>query len=191
MPLRKPFFTILLFAMLELSVSVKASGGTAVLDASLAPEEEATLLFMREEEKLARDVYLTMHQIYQSYDGSAIFENIAESEQRHMDAIKELLDKYRLDDPAQEAIGEFTDPGLQSLYDELIARGRESFLEALFVGALIEEKDMVDIQLAIDESTHDDIIRVYEQLLDGSKNHLRAFIRQIELLGVDYQAILN
>ena len=144
---------------------------------------------MREEEKLARDVYLTMYEFYKSYDGSSIFKNIAKSEQSHMDALKKLLDKYQLDDPAQENIGEFTNTDLQALYAELVIKGRESYLSALEVGVTIEEKDMIDIQLAIDEAEqYPDLIKVYSNLLDGSKNHLRAFTSQIERLDPEYPA---
>ena len=77
------------------------------------------MLFMREEEKLARDVYLTLYDAW----GLTPFASIAVSEQSHMNAMLLLL-KYRLPDPAAgKPIGEFTDPDLQALYDTLIARG--------------------------------------------------------------------
>jgi len=149
MSIKKPFL-IILFFLFGFSASALASIGNTVSTLPLTHEEEETLLFMREEEKLARDVYLKLYEFWESHDGSSIFKNIAESEQLHMDALKTLLDKYRLEDPAQESIGEFTNQDLQTLYNELLARGQESFLGALEVGVLIEEKDMVDIQLAID-----------------------------------------
>ncbi len=175
MSIKKPFL-IILFFLFGFSASALASIGNTVSTLPLTHEEEETLLFMREEEKLARDVYLTLYEFWESHDGSSIFKNIAESEQLHMDALKTLMDKYQLDDPAQESIGEFTNQDLQTLYNELLARGQESFLGALEVGVLIEEKDMVDIQLAIDEAQHPDLINVYSNLLDGSKNHLLAFL---------------
>lgn len=190
MSMKKPFIIILFFILLEFSGSVAAARRIAV-SVPLTPEEAKTLLFMREEEKLARDVYLTMYELYKPNDGSIIFKDIASSEQSHMDALKKLLDKYLLDDPAQNNIGKFTDPNLQDLYDELLARGQQSFLEALGVGVLIEEKDMVDIEVAIDKAEHTDLVKVYGNLLDGSKNHLRAFMSQIETLDSEYRAILH
>ena len=160
-------------------------GGSGVLSAT----EIESLQFMREEEKLARDVYLTLYDVW----NVEIFNNIASAEQQHMDAIKSLLDKYALVDPVTDvnSIGDFHNPTLQSLYTELVERGvneEESALEALWVGGYIEEVDMRDIQEAIDEANHADIINVYENLLKGSRNHLRAFVGKIEDEGDVYEA---
>jgi len=147
----------------------------------LSENEETDLLFMREEEKLARDTYLTF---YEAWD-FAVFSNIASSEQMHMSALLKLLKKYKLPDPAAgNDIGEFTNDDLQVLYNTLIAQGLggKDALEALKVGGLIEEKDMVDIKDAIFRSDHADIDAVYESLLCGSRNHLRAFAKNIEAL---------
>lgn len=159
------------------------AGGEEVL--SLSQTEADTLSFMREEEKLARDVYFQMIAVY----GSKIFYNIAESEQTHMDAIETLLDKYGLDDPAVPIFGVFNDTEFQVLYDELVAQGDDSKLDALMVGALIEEVDIEDLQTAIDQTDKYDLESVYGNLMSGSKNHLRAFVSQIELLsGENYEA---
>jgi hypothetical protein len=151
-------------------------------------EEAADMLFMREEEKLARDVYLTLYDAWRL----APFANISVSEQKHMNAMLLLLRKYRLPDPAVgNAIGEFTDRELQKLYDKLVADGMRSAEEALQVGGLIEEVDMEDIQSAIDRSTQSDIDAVYEKLMCGSRNHLRAFARTYTALtGMPYEAQL-
>ena len=150
----------------------------------LSDDEAATLKFMREEEKLARDVYLAMYERW----GAAIFSNIAKSEQRHMDALKSLLDKYGLPDPAPQKIGVFSDLSLQELYNELISRGQQSVLDAYRVGGLIEEVDIKDLKDAIEETDRVDLERVYMNLLSGSYNHLRAFVSHIESLGVPYVA---
>ena len=151
---------------------------------TLSEAEAATLQFMREEEKLARDVYLAMYDKWRS----TIFENIAESEQRHMDAIKTLLDKYEIKDPASSELGVFNDPDLQALYGELIDRGLLSELDAFMVGALIEEVDIEDLDIAIDETDKTDLEAVYGNLLGGSINHLKAFVAHIEALGITYEA---
>lgn len=159
------------------------AGGEEIL--LLSQTEADTLNFMREEEKLARDVYLVMF----TYWSSKSFTNIAESEQAHMDAIKKLLDKYGLPDPVDPEIGVFNDTELQHLYDDLVVQGANSKLDALMVGALIEEVDIEDLQTAIDQTDKQDLDRVYGNLMSGSKNHLRAFVSQIELLsGEDYEA---
>ena len=140
------------------------------------------LTYMREEEKMARDVYLVMYEKW----GAAIFSTIAGSEQRHMDTMKKMLDKYGLPDPAQPAAGVFTDLDLQDKYDLLVSSGSLSYLDGLYVGATIEEIDMVDIQHAIEVTTHLDLLRAYQNLLEGSKNHLRAFVRALANQGVTY-----
>lgn len=148
----------------------------------LSQVEIDSLLFMREEEKVARDSYLVLGELW----GMVIFANISEAEQRHLDAMKALIDCYRLDDPVIDGVGLFTDPNLQQLFDDLVDKGQQSAMEGLYVGALIEETDIVDIQSSIDNSSHDRIISTYESLLCGSRNHLRAFVRQIENNGGSY-----
>jgi hypothetical protein len=106
----------------------------------------------------------------------AIFSNIASSEQSHMDTILKLLKKYHLPDPAASTeIGEFINTDLQELYDYLITKGLSSDLDAIEVGGLIEETDMRDIKEAIESAQQADIDAVFESLICGSRNHLRAF----------------
>jgi len=149
----------------------------------LTTAEEAHLVFLREEEKLARDVYLYLFDLW----GQWVFENISDSEQQHMDAVKNLLDKYNLSDPVADKMeGEFLNGDLQDLYDELIAIGSESKLDALYVGATIEDMDIVDLEQVLEDTEKPDITKVCENLMKGSRNHLRAFAGQIELLGETY-----
>jgi hypothetical protein len=151
---------------------------------TLTEAETATLKFMLEEEKLARDVYLAMQETW----GSTVFVNIAASEQRHMDAIKNLLDKYSVPDPASETIGVFNDQSLQVLYDQLIAGGMLSELDAFMVGGLIEEVDIEDLNHAMEETEKIDLLAVYGNLLSGSVNHLTAFAANVESFGLVYEA---
>lgn len=142
------------------------------------------LLFMREEEKLARDVYINMYEKWEQ----RIFNNISQSEQKHMDAIKILLDRYELDDPiGNDEIGEFENEDLLNLYNGLIEKGNDSLLAALKVGAAIEEIDILDFEEQINDTVdNEDIKLVYNNLLRGSRNHLRAFVRNITNLGETY-----
>ena len=138
----------------------------------LTESEEQNILFMREEEKLARDVYLVMYDLW----GADVFANISESEQRHMDAIKNLITRYGLEDPvAVDVIGEFVDPDLQLLYDKLVKSGEETLEDALLVGVQIEEKDIADLIQALEDTDKRNITRVFQNLLNGSYNHLDAF----------------
>lgn len=140
---------------------------------AISSDEEAGLIFMREEEKLARDVYLTLYDIW----GLTVFNNIAKSEQTHTDTMKMLLDKYQIADPVlDDSIGVFTDYHFTEVFEALVAKGSESLEGALQVGAQIEDLDMKDIVESIEViEGNDDIIMVYEELLKGSRNHLRSF----------------
>jgi hypothetical protein len=143
----------------------------------LSAEEIEGILYMREEEKLARDVYLTL---YEQWDLS-IFQNIANSEQTHMDAIKTLIDRYGLDDPAAgNDVGEFADPTLAALYADLVATGGQSLTDALRVGAAIEEIDILDLEDYVSQTDAWDVQRVYGSLTRGSRNHLRSFVATLE-----------
>ncbi len=151
---------------------------------ALTETEEADLLFMREEEKLARDVYITLFDAW----AAPVFLNISGSEQRHMDAVERLLNRYGLQDPVAsegpEGVGEFVEEDLAALYEALLSAGagdESGLVDALHVGALIEEVDIEDLAEAIERTDKPDIRRTYESLLCGSRNHLRAFARQIEL----------
>ena len=141
------------------------------------------MAFLREEEKLARDVYLYLYKEWEQL----IFVNIAASEQQHMDAVKNLLDKYGIEDPATgNGEGVFTNPELQELYKSLTEQGSTLNLDALIVGATIEDMDIADLQQILSETKKPDITRVCENLMKGSRNHLRAFVGEIELLGATY-----
>ena len=161
---------LILFTLITTGTSMAGSMNKKGNVGILTSAEEAGLLFMREEEKLARDVYLMLFDKW----GLRVFANIAQSEQRHMDAVLYLLGKYGLDDPARDP-GLFQDSDLQDLYDELIAKGETSLVDAIEVGVLIELTDIEDIETLIKQTKKKDIIQVYTNLLNGSYNHLEAF----------------
>lgn len=151
----------------------------------LSQEETDSLIYMREEEKLARDVYLALYDIY----GQQIFYNIAQSEQTHTEAIKLLLEKYDLEDPVSvDERGVFENQELQALYNSLVEQGSQSLLDALTVGATIEDLDIKDLQVANEQADNQDISAVYDNLEKGSRNHIRSFTRMIERNGGTYQA---
>jgi len=146
--------------------------------AGLTPEEQEHLIFLREEEKLARDVYSTLYETW----GSLVLSNIAASEQKHMDAVLRLLVKYGVPDPASAQIGVFSDPKLQDLYRQLVSQGQTSLQDAMKAGAFIEEVDIKDLQIAIDDTNKTDLRRVYGNLEPGSGNHLMAIVSHIEAI---------
>jgi len=153
--------------------------GTGMVDLAVAldADEIADLIFMREEEKLAHDVYMALYETW----GQQIFSNIASSEQTHTDAVARLLERFGIEDPVVSAeLGVFADAGLQSLYDQLVAQGQTSLEDALRVGIAIEELDIVDLEERLERTDNTEIERVYTSLLKGSYNHLAAFVSTLE-----------
>jgi hypothetical protein len=159
------------------------AGVSAAVLVPLTQDEIDTLLWMREEEKLARDVYIKMTEYYPVN----VFSNIAAAEQKHFDAIGRKLDQYGIVDVALPEIGAFFDQDLQARYDDLVAKGRISYVDALFVGVEIEETDLVDLSVAISETDSRPLKRTYSRLLIGSQHHLDSFIKLLEKEGIHYE----
>ena len=157
---------------------------TPLMAADVPTDDVADMLaFMREEEKLAHDVYLLFSEMYAGEEGGPkIFAHITESEQRHSEAVLELLIEYGLPDPAAGLPpGVFQNAELQALYTTLIDVGDSGYTEALGVGVVIEQKDMTDIVAAIELSVaYADIVQVYSNLLASSERHLAAFLKALD-----------
>jgi hypothetical protein len=166
------------------------NGGISELIGSLPYQEvdegeRIDLSYMYQEEKMARDVYLTLKETW----NRLIFQNIANSEQRHMLALKTLFEKYSLPLPlVDDTVGYFADKEIQNLYYELTALGKTSLKQAMTVGATIEDRDIFDLQEALNRTDNTDIKTIYQNLMKGSRNHLRAFTRQLNILGIAYEA---
>ena len=196
----KKYLTIFAIAFVVLSHPVSSLAGpggrqanqesSEVSSYDLSTTEIEYLTFMREEEKLARDVYLTFFERW----GLPIFENIAASEQSHTNAVGNMLAYYNLPDPfIYDNIGAFVNQELTELYNFLVSENNDidvdgdvDVMDALYIGALIEEVDMEDIQYAIDATDHENIFELYNRLMCGSRNHLRAYVGQIENRGEVY-----
>lgn len=149
---------------------------------AITADQAEWLKFMREEEKLARDLYLALSKDYTV----PAFKNIARAEQNHMDAVLTVLNSYSLEDPASTEDGVFNNADLQALYNTLLNKGKISLVEALKVGALVEETDILDLAKVIDMNPGDDLTALTEALMLGSRNHLRAFVRVLKVNGVVY-----
>jgi hypothetical protein len=147
--------------------------------------ELEVLLNMKEEEKLARDVYSALNLKWDKQ----VFSNISKAENTHMNAIIFLLKSYGKDYTEVLEPGKFTNSAFQVLYDELVSNGSVSIEEAWKVGALIEEMDITDLVESISKVTDESIILVFENLEKGSRNHLRAFTRQLTMLGLTYSPV--
>jgi len=181
----KLMYTLLATYML-IGCSKDETGVDSLMDQSileLSTEEQMDLSFLREEEKLARDVYLYNYQLY----GATIFSNIASSEQTHMDKVLELLELAALEDSmTSNEIGSFENEDLALLYTQLTKQSATSLEEALKVGALIEDLDIADIETMMEHTTNSALLSVYSNLVCGSKNHIRAYSRNIEAAGESY-----
>ena len=140
--------------------------------AALTSAEQEGLIHMREEEKLARDVYLTMAERW----NTPVFSNIARSESVHMGALGNQIQQHGLLDPVtDDSIGAFTNPKFTQLYEELVAAGSVSIEGAYEVGRQIEILDIEDLDAALEGTQNETLRRIYQNLRRGSENHLRAF----------------
>jgi hypothetical protein len=149
---------------------------TTTLNDTLNDTEVAGLVWMLEEEKLAHDVYASLYDTW----GVRTFANISDSEAQHMAAVQSVLERYGVTVPSLGGVGVFNDSTLQTLYDDLIAKGNISLEEALRVGAFIEEIDIADLDTRSAQTSNSDILTVYDNLNRGSRNHLRSFVAQLE-----------
>lgn len=175
--------TVIMFITVIVGCSEDTNENEAsIVEVALTQDEINDLLFLREEEKLARDVYLYSFDKY----GATIFNNIAASESSHMNSVLILLNKYDLEDPAMENRGEFKNTELQEIYNYLIELSDISLLEALKVGNIIEDLDIKDLALNEARTEKIDLLSVYGSLKCGSRNHLRNFNNQLILNGGSY-----
>jgi hypothetical protein len=162
-------------SVLILSATALAAAAATVLarpaEATLTLTEKAQILYLKQEEKLARDVY----QVLAAKWGLPAFTRIAASEQTHMNAVDGLITRYGLADTTPTEPGRFSIPELQSLYGQLVTSGTESVARAIEAGVLIEETDIADLEEVLAATRQPDITRVFSNLLAGSRNHLRAF----------------
>jgi hypothetical protein len=117
--------------------------------------------------------------------GKGPFANAAATEATHTEAVRLLIDRYDLADPAPSAtVGIAGNPTFSHLYQEFVTTGSASYVGALKIGARIEELNIKDLKAR--SSTSPDIASVFAELERGSRNHLRAFVRQIERHGAQY-----
>jgi len=154
--------------------SISLTELNSIPNADLTDAQEDGLVYMLEEEKMARDVYLTFNSMY----GQKVFSNISGSEQKHMDSVNQLVIKYNLNFSVSPQVGYFYNNELQTTYNQLIARGSTSLKAALEVGRDIELIDIADLQREL-QNVPADLTLVYQNLLNASYNHLSAFERNL------------
>lgn len=135
----------------------------------LSEAEEASLIFMRQEEKLLRDVYTVFVQTWEI----KIFDQLKMAEQKHMDAIERLLNKYSITDPVtSDEIGVFDDPQFQQKFNDYTAQGIITIPDAMLAGQTMEQEDIDAITNYLLEVDNSDIIKVYTHLKSSSEAHL-------------------
>ncbi len=150
---------------------------------NLSSAEKKSLLKMADEEKLAHDVYVKLYEIYKL----PVFYNISKAESRHHSVVLEMIKKYDIDYTEQNETGKFNNPDYEKLYNQLITKGKSSLVDALKVGAEIEDLDIYDLDNAIDnEIDNNDITAVYENIRRGSYHHLKAFTNVLKRYSETY-----
>lgn len=156
---------------------VSASPKAPVVDKGIATADatESQLVYLIEEEKLAHDVYTAMFDLW----GSRVFGNILKSEETHQSQVLTVMNTRDIADPRKTQLGVFVNSDLQDLYNQLIAKGSKSALDAYEVGVAIEELDIDDLTKMLATAKDADVIAMMENLRKGSENHLRAFNNQI------------
>jgi hypothetical protein len=167
----KTTLLIITFLILANLAVLKTASATKLSEA-----EKEGLQLMREEEKLAHDVYLFLNNKWEL----PIFNNILQAETRHFNAVGFLIENFELKDLSNKEVGNFQNKDLQHLYDSLTQKGSESLIAALQVGAFIEEVDIQDLNTLINSTSNETIRNTYQNLLRASGNHLRAFTGQLE-----------
>lgn len=155
----------------------------------LNQDEIRDLRYTREEQKMALDLYQEFYMLYEHH----VFDQIASSEEKNMEKVRNLLDVYGLVDPItgiRKLSGKFNNPTIQQHYDRFYALGIQSRTDALKVGAQVEEQDISHLQVQLSRTDNPLLQRTYEQLLQDSQKHLQAFVRNLEMEGQDYQATI-
>ncbi len=163
----------------------------------LSQEEIESLIYMWNEEKLAKDLYYSLYELYDDYKASNTFENIASrSETVHQELMEILLDKYQLSiddnpyDPERDLEedyppGQYSLEEIQQLYENLLSQGQLSFIEALKVGCIVEVTDVEDLEYRLSIVGNQDIKLAFEFLKQGSYNHYWAFDNALKNNGID------
>ncbi|MFB6181896.1 MAG: DUF2202 domain-containing protein [Candidatus Magasanikbacteria bacterium] len=151
---------------------------------NLKKEEKWTLLFMVEEEKMIRDL---SYKFYQEYN-EGVFEDIYKAENTHYKVVQKFIRDYNLDDPtSKKGVGEFHNPQIQMIHDDLLEQGMENKTEAYkaLVNAL--ERDVNDLNENIEKTNKDGILFAYRNLRRSSKNHIRVLMDIVRKKGEKYE----
>lgn len=155
------------------TTSAVAKGRGTSTSTPMTSAQKDKLFFIYQEEKVARDVYITLGEMYPNEN---TFASIQISEQRHIDSARGLCTKYgvNISGVNEGSVGNFVLPVLQEFYDTCVAEGSVSHLDALKVGELIEVTDIKDLEDSM-VGMPTDVVNVFSNLKEGSLSHLDAF----------------
>ncbi len=145
-----------------------------------------TINYMLNEEKLAHDLYISLYELYPNLFQ---LQNIAErSETKHENLVSQLADKYGVENDSNLSVGEFGLSEINGLYDTLYDLGKNSAVDALKVGCMVEVTDINDLDTDIAIAQEDgalDVLTVFTSLRDGSYNHYWAFNKALINQGIE------
>ena len=165
--------------------------------ALLSDEQKYALAYMWNEEKLAKDIYLALNDLYPH---QTLYNIATRSEVEHEAAVEALVQKYDINitnlkdyeihySPEElRALGpgKYAVPQVQALYDTLYVKGSQSLEDALEVGCMVEVTDVEDLDRYIEIADgKEDLVTTFEFLRSGSYNHYWAFDQALKNLGVE------
>jgi hypothetical protein len=168
----------------------------AIPASDLSLEQKDTLAYMWDEERLARDLYLALNELYPS---QTLYNIATKAESQHALSVEGLIEKYDLNilnapdytgGYSQEILngyvaGEFTLDVIKDLYDTLYVKGSASLQDTLEVGCMVEVTDINDLDRDIEIAAGaEDLVLVFENLRSGSYSHYWAFDKALKSQGV-------
>lgn len=149
-----------------------------------SPEAAESYVNLFEAERVAAEVYAVLAE---KWDGRP-FSKIMEAEKTHLAAVSGVLARMGAKAPHTEA-GKYEMEEFQALYDSMVKRGSTSRKDAMEVGAEIEEMSIRDLLVWREAEKDPAVQKVLDNLIRGSSNHLKAFVRGRKALGMpEYEA---
>src|SRR6476620_4362177 len=170
----------LLFCACFISAVTKAQKIT------LSPAETKALINLHDNQKLSLFVYDSLYAIW----GINPFGNIRSAESQHVNFLDDVADNYALEletnEPGNSA-ATFTTPQAETIYQESISKGSLSVVDALKMGARLEEMSLQVLHNAKAVTIKSDLLHTFDILAMGSKNNLQAFNRRLKMYGITYE----
>jgi len=181
----------ILFSLLTASMFINANsvlgtlynGSSTAASATSSSSVKKSLAFMYEEERLAKEVYLS---VYKKQPVQQLYRIATNSETRHISAVESLARKYGVAISPQR-VGRYRNSHIQSLFNTLYKKGIRSTKDALQVGCMVEVTDINDLNKYIYQAQQagaSDVLQTYEFLRKGSYNHYWAFDKGLKSIGV-------